>query len=266
MSNTEQSCLLQCLNKGVLTLTLNRPHVKNAMNHQMVEELAAAFAEAGTNETVRAVVIRGADGTFCAGGDIKDMSIAGKTESQVSATNRHFGTLLETLQSFPKLLVTVLEGAALGGGFGLTCVSDIAIAEKTCRFGMPEVTLGLIPAQIAPFVLARIGLTHTRRLALTGQIFSGTEAHEMGLVHYLAEDKEVLERQLEDVLIQALKAGPSAMATTKNLLLSNSSLVEGHILDSAADMFATALMAEEGQEGTAAFKERRRPRWSETAA
>jgi isohexenylglutaconyl-CoA hydratase len=208
-------------------------------------------------------VLRGAGGTFCAGGDIKDMAKGGGDARSIAVGNRRFGELLEAAQAFPKLLVVVAEGAAMGGGFGLVCVSDVAIAEDGCRFGMPEVTLGILPAQIAPFVCARIGLTETRRLALTGLIVDGFDAQRLGLVHHHEKGKEAVEARLQIVLNQALKAAPGAVAATKDILMSMTR-VEAFTLDHAAQRFAHALLSEEGREGTTAFKERRTAKWQES--
>src|SRR5690606_32924520 len=134
------------------------------------------------DRTVRAVVLRGAEGHFCAGGDIKDMANArasvGKTEADPFFTlNREFGRLITAVNQAPQTVIVVAEGAVLGGGFGLACVSDVAIAAASAKFGLPETGLGVIPAQIAPFVVTRIGLTQARRLALLGARFDGAEAY-----------------------------------------------------------------------------------------
>jgi len=248
---------------GVMYASLNRPQVKNAMNFAMVDELLAAFDTAEADDSVRILVLRGAGGIFCAGGDIKDMALSGKGRADIAAGNRRFGALLERAQAFKKLLIVVAEGAALGGGFGLVCVSDVAIAEANCRFGMPEVTLGVIPAQIAPFVRARIGLTHTRRLALTGAMIDGKDARKLGLVHYAEEGQEGVDKRLKKVLKQSLKAAPDAVAATKALIASCGDSVTPEALDRAADAFTDAILSDEGREGTRAFAEKRPAAWME---
>jgi len=254
--------VLTATSGGVMTVTLNRPEVKNAMNFAMVDALIAAFEQAAADDAVRVVVLRGAGGVFCAGGDLKDMGASGQSPEAVAKGNRRFGELLEVAQAFPKLIVTVAEKAAMGGGFGLVCVSDIAITEDGCRFGMPEVTLGILPAQIAPFVLARIGLTETRRLALSGLIIDGFDAQRLGIVHHHESGTEALEARLQIVLKQALKAAPGAVAATKKFLTSMSA-VPAQTLDTAAESFAEALLGAEGREGTRAFTEKRKPSWVE---
>ncbi|WP_286830737.1 MULTISPECIES: enoyl-CoA hydratase/isomerase family protein [Kordiimonas] len=247
---------------GVMYVTLNRPEVKNAMNFAMVDALMAAFDAAEADDSVRVMVMRGANGVFCAGGDLKDFSAGGKNADDIAIGNRRFGTLMERTQRFPKLLVTFVRGAAMGGGFGLVCVSDIAIAEDSCRFGMPEVTLGLIPAQIAPFVRARIGLTETRKLALTGEIITGKKAKKLGLVHHSEPTVEAMDHRLLKLLEQARKAAPGAVAATKKLLMGMGETVTPDTLDDAAKQFAISLR-HEGAEGTRAFVEKRPPSWME---
>jgi isohexenylglutaconyl-CoA hydratase len=160
----EYTTLLLNLEAGVLHVTLNRPDNRNAMSLAMVGELRAVLDSVQSELSVRALVLRGAGGHFCAGGDIKDMAGARAAGAEAyRELNRAFGAMLEQAQHAPQVLVAVLEGAVLGGGFGLACVSDIAIAHANAKFGLPETSLGILPAQIAPFVVKRIGLTQARR-------------------------------------------------------------------------------------------------------
>ena len=266
LPNTET--LLLSLEAGVLNVTLNRPDSRNAMSLAMVGELRAVLAAVHGDLSVRAIVLRGAGGHFCAGGDIKDMASA-RARSQgeggadaYRALNRAFGSLLEEAQRTPQVLIAVLQGAVLGGGFGLACVSDIAIARQDARFGLPETTLGILPAQIAPFVVGRIGLTQTRRLALTAARFDGSEAERLGLVHFSEPDDAALEVRLQQVLGQVRQCAPQANAATKALLLATEGQALGPLLDSAAEQFAAAVTGAEGVEGTLAFVQKRPPKWT----
>ena len=167
-----------------LTITLNRPEVRNAMNQQMIAELRRVFTELHEARQIRAVILRGADGIFCAGGDLKEMQAAyAHHEAETDQKTRDFDILLRTVNSAPQVVITQVEGVAMGGGFGLVCVSDIAIAAEDTTFGLPEVRLGIVPALISPYVIQRIGLTNARRLMLTGARFDGIEAAHYGLVH-----------------------------------------------------------------------------------
>jgi isohexenylglutaconyl-CoA hydratase len=256
--------LLLSLEAGVLHVTLNRPDSRNAMSLAMVGELRAVLDSVQADLSVRAIVLRGAGGHFCAGGDIKDMAGARAAGAEAyRELNRAFGAMLEQAQHAPQVLVAVLEGAVLGGGFGLACVSDIAIAAHTAKFGLPETSLGILPAQIAPFVVKRIGLTQARRLALTGARCTGVEAERLGLVHFCEADSAALDARLSEVLGQIRLCAPQANAATKALLLATETTPLSLLLDRAAEQFAAAVTSSEGIEGTMAFMQKRKPSWAQ---
>lgn len=249
---------------GVLHITLNRPESRNAMNLSMLEELIEVLTTAANDPQLRAIVLRGAGGHFCAGGDIKDMASARATGSEAyRKLNRHFGRLLELAEQQPQVLLVVLEGTVLGGGLGLACVSDIALCLADARFGLPETSLGVIPAQIAPFVVKRIGLTQARRLALTAARFEGPEALRLGLVHHSAKNSEDLQVQLDSYLQQIRHCAPQANARTKALLLACGEQSMHSLLDQAAEAFAESVTGAEGAEGTQAFVQKRPPSWAD---
>lgn len=253
-----------------LQVTLNRPQYRNAMNLQMVQELRQVFAQLENNLKYRALILRGAEHHFCAGGDIKDMAHAGSqmdSESSPSSNpfyelNRAFGTMIEQANHLPQVVICLLEGAVMGGGFGLACISDLAIASRQCQMGLPETTLGVIPAQIAPFVVQRIGLTQARRLALLGQRISGEEAVNLGIAHTLCETPAEMEQQLKHALMDLKKCAPQANATTKALLHRVNSDNINTLLDQAANDFAQAVVGPEAMEGTTAFLQKRHPQWA----
>lgn len=264
MSLPNCETLLLNLEAGVLYVTLNRPDSRNAMSLAMVQELRAVLASVHTDLSVRAIVLRGAGGHFCAGGDIKDMAGARAVGAEAyRELNRAFGSLLEHAQHAPQVVVAVLEGAVLGGGFGLACVSDIAITAQTAKFGLPETSLGILPAQIAPFVVKRIGLTQTRRLALTAARFDGAEALRLGLVHFCEHDEQALVERLAQCLQQIRQCAPDANAATKALLLASETENLSALLDHAASQFADSVQGSEGVEGTMAFLQKRKPSWAQ---
>jgi len=252
-----------------LLVTLNRPHCRNAMSLQMVQELMQVFDAADQNPAIRAIVLRGADGHFCAGGDIKDMAGAHQLAASDAPDhnpfydlNRAFGHMLSRVDNARQVVITLLEGAVLGGGFGLACVSDVAIAHQQAQFGLPETGLGVVPAQIAPFTVARIGLTQARRLALLGERFDGATAVSLGIAHYLAADSAVLSATLDQVLAKVKRAAPHANQITKALLHQVGKQDMEQLLDAAAQHFADAVSSAEGAEGTRAFVEKRLPDWA----
>lgn len=254
--------------QGVLTMTLNRPQKRNAMNAALVREIMAVFEAIEDDRSIRAVVLRGADGHFCSGGDISDMhSVTDEQGQPLSAEqaawqfNRSFGHMITRVNRAPQVVITLLEGAVLGGGFGLACISDVAIADRNAKFAMPETGLGIVPAQIAPFVVLRVGLTQARRLALCGERINGDQALAMGMVHFVTDSSEAMQAQLDTVLAQVRRCAPQANADTKALMLQVGSMEHEALLDHAADLFSAALGGAEGQEGTAAFLEKRQPFW-----
>ncbi|MEH6549935.1 MAG: enoyl-CoA hydratase-related protein [Pseudomonadales bacterium] len=251
---------------GVLHITLNRPHKRNAMNSQLVEEIMAVFTAVEDDRTIRAIVLRGAEGHFCAGGDISGMNKAAMTEQEAAQAtwdfNRIFGRMITQANEAPQVVITLLEGAVMGGGFGLACISDIAIADKAAKFALPETGLGIIPAQIAPFVVSRIGLTQARRLALLGERLDGEQARDLGIVHYLTHTVDEMDQRLKDVLKRVFRCAPEANAVTKKLMLQVGKVEHEALLDQAADQFCASMRGAEGQEGTKAFMEKRLPVWA----
>lgn len=253
----------------VLHITLNRPESRNAMSLQMTQELCAVFSAIENSAHIRVVVLRGANGHFCAGGDIKDMAGArmraaeSGNDEAYAELNRAFGHMITQVDHAPQVVVALLEGAVLGGGFGLACVSDVAIATESAQFGLPETGLGVIPAQIAPFVVQRIGMTQARRLALLGARFNGNEAARLGIVHDVVADAAALESALAATLAQVKKCAPNANRVTKALLHRVGHEPLESLLDDAARQFARAVASPEGAEGTMAFVQKRPATWAE---
>lgn len=252
---------------GILRLWLNRPESRNAMSLNMVKAIQQVFTAIQDDQSIRAVVIRGKDGHFCAGGDIKDMAqlrgeaaIAGSNQPYVDF-NRQFGHMIEQVDQSPQTVVAVLEGAVLGGGFGLACVSDVAIAHADAKFGLPETGLGILPAQIAPFVVKRVGLTQARRLALLGGRFNGETALRVGVVHEVADTPMELEQLIQATLELILRTAPLASRATKALIHRAQNEPLNTLLDDAAVQFAEAVNSAEGMEGTMAFIQKRNPNW-----
>lgn len=252
---------------GILRLWLNRPESRNAMSLNMVKAIQQVFTAIQDDQSIRAVVIRGKDGHFCAGGDIKDMAqlrgeaVSAGSNQPYADFNRQFGAMIEQVDQAPQTVVAVLEGAVLGGGFGLACISDVAISRADAKFGLPETGLGVIPAQIAPFVVKRIGLTQARRIALLGNRFDGNTALQLGVVHEVVEHETALELSLGIVIEQILRAAPHASRVTKALLHRTLTEPLKPLLDDAAQQFADAVSSTEGMEGTMAFVQKRNPNW-----
>ena len=249
---------------GVLRLTLNRPKQRNAINEMMIGELETVVAALAGDPSQRIVVIRGAAGSFCAGGDLKDFQRnyqGADNIERVAAENRRFGRLLNAINTLPQVVIMLIEGAAMGGGVGLACLGDISICTTDALFSMTETGMGIPPAQIAPFVVQRIGLTHTRRLMLSAARFDGAEALRLGLVHQVARDAAALETAANVAIAQVLRCGPRANAATKEILQSCLAAPLEETLDMAAAHFADALKGGEAREGITAFHDKRAPGW-----
>ena len=258
----------------IFWVTLHRPDTRNALSPEMVAELAHVFIQAAQDDKVRAVVLRGSAGFFCAGGNV------GNFQSRLEATdhsegdpvvqrNRAFGHLLQALTALPMPVLAVVEGAAMGGGMGLACCADIVLATEDARFALSETGLGLIPAQIAPFVQARVGRRVALRLGLSGERVSGALAEQLGLVDARAKSSAELNALQAQWLSRILACGPQANRSLKALLSRHVSPdaaqtgALGEWLDDAAQRFAQC-MRSEGAEGIAAFRERRAPAWAVT--
>ncbi|MEH6450262.1 MAG: enoyl-CoA hydratase/isomerase family protein [Oleispira sp.] len=264
MSQQEFETLVIQDQSPVLRVMLNRPKLANAMNLKMVNELMSVM-EKVEDEHYRVLIISGGNGNFCAGGDIKDMQSAGADKQALIELNRAFGRLITKADHLPAAVICALEGAVLGGGFGLACVSDLAIAVEKTQFGLPETSLGIIPAQIAPFVVKRIGLTQTRRMALFGNRIKAQEAMSLGLIHQVVDNNEQLEEAVSKAVKLALKCAPRASQVTKALIHNVAKQDIESLLDQAAIDFSDAVMGE-GREGGAAFMQKRLPAWADVSS
>lgn len=253
---------------GWLHVTLNRPARRNAMSSQMVEELMAVFAEVEADLSVRAVVLRGAGGHFCAGGDVADMGAAvqappAEGPDPLAVMNRSFGHALAQVDACRAAVIAVCEGAVMGGGFGLACVADVTIAVEGARFRLPETSLGITPAQIAPFIVLRLGLSQARRLAVTGETLSAGEATRLGLAHLHCEDAAAADAQLAKVLGKIRRCEPGANAATKALVRRVGARELSDVLDAAALEFAALARRDEARAGMMAFMSRTAAPWDQ---
>jgi isohexenylglutaconyl-CoA hydratase len=246
--------------------TLDAPATRNALTDDMVSALARAIALAESRASVRALVIRGAGGTFCSGGDFGRFRTLMSTPAPeagpdpIAQFNRAFGTMLERLHAAEMATIAVVEGAAMGGGVGLAACCDFVLATGQAQFGMPEVTLGLPPAQIAPFVAARIGDAPALRLMLTAQRLTAAEALSLGLVDEVLESNAVGAR-LAALLAALGRAEPAALRATKAVVHARRAESLPMTLDLAAQKFAAALRSGTAAEGLAALNARRPPHW-----
>ena len=242
-------------------LTLNRPDVRNAFNAEMVAELSEWAASRHADLGVRAAVLRGAGPVFSAGGDLAWMArTVDYTREQNLGDAEALSRMYSRLDTLPFPLVGCVHGAALGGGSGLAAICDIVVAARDAVFGFTEVRLGIVPAVISPFVVAKIGRSAARELFLTGARFSADRAREIGLAHVVA-DAGALEEEVRRIVDGVLACGPEAVAAAKALIRQVAAGPSAEAAGLAADTLADARVAPEGQEGLRAFLEKRRAVW-----
>jgi len=241
---------------AVERLTLNRPDVRNAFNEHVIAELtdwAAETRAAAARHDIRAVVIAGAGKVFCAGADVTWMSkTVHYTEEENLRDAMAMSRMFAAINELPVAVIGRIQGAALGGGAGLAAVCDIVVADEAALFGFTETKLGILPAVISPFALAKIGPSSARRYFLTGERFDTATALRIGLVHEVAGD---LDEAIERVVGELLLAGPQAARWAKRLVRERPDGPE------TARWIAERRTSEEGQEGLRAFLEKRPPGW-----
>ena len=249
----------------VAHVVLDRPDVHNAFDAGMIDALRQAFARLSTESpaALRVVVLRGEGASFCAGADVTWMrASAGLNREQNEADAMALSAMLDAIDRCPVPVIARVQGVALGGGMGLCAVSDLVIAEAGARFGFTETRLGILPAVIAPFVVAKIGETQARALFPGGRRFDATRAVRIGLVHEIVEGEAALDRAVEAAVDEILQAGPTAARAAKAIVREIRGLPHESTRWHTARRIAGQRVSEEGQEGLRAFLEKRRPAWA----
>ncbi len=249
---------------AILHITLNRPDVRNAMSLAMVLELRQALAAAEADGQTRILVLRGAGGHFCAGADLKDMvgarmKLAADPDALVKV-NEAFGELCIAYADTGLATIAVVEGTVMGGGFGLACVSDVTLAGTSAVFRLPETSLGVVPAQIAPFLVERLGYAEAKRLAVTGGKLDANAAIALRLVHAV-HPAGALDHAVASVCHDILQCAPGAVAATKALIAKARLHAPASLVHEAAMVFSRAALGAEGTEGTTAFLQKRKASW-----
>ncbi|MCI0399674.1 MAG: enoyl-CoA hydratase-related protein [Chloroflexi bacterium] len=247
----------------VATVALNRPESHNAFNPPMIAGLTAVFRELGQREDVRLVVLTGNGRSFCAGADLATMrATADYTFDENVADAQAIFDLMWALDSCPKPVIGRVNGAAIGGGAGLVSCCDVVVAVERATFAFSEARLGLVPAVISPFVLARIGVSHGRELFLTGERFDARRAQQIGLVHHVVAEEE-LDAAVAERVEQLLLAAPGAQAAAKELIRAVAYQPKEAMRALTAELIAGRRASDEGREGMSAFLEKRKPSWQQ---
>ncbi len=248
------------IERAQATITLERPQARNAFNAALINALTQAFRAIGPS--VRVVLLQGAGKAFCAGADLNDMHDSKAfTAAQNKASAQALAELFYAIDRAPQVVMARVQGAALGGGLGLCTCCDIVVAEEEAVFGFTEVRLGLVPAVIAPFAVAKIGMSQARRLFLTGETFSAAEARHMGLVHQVVP-ADALDASVAALVKRCCKNGPKAMRAAKALLAQLPTWAEEEVRDHTTGLIANLRVGTEAQEGMAAFLQKRSPTWA----
>ena len=254
---------LQIDDLGVATITINRPEVHNAFDDRLIEELAARFESADSEEDVRLVVIAARGRTFCAGADLEWMrKSAGFSQEENVADSRKLAVALHRLNTMSKPTLALIQGPAYGGGIGVIAACDIAIAVRSATFSLSEVKLGLIPAVVSPYVIGAVGARQARRYFLTAERFDAQEALRIGLVHLVVNDEGEMRAATERYARMFLETAPGAVAASKDLIASvRDKAISPELMEDTARRIADRRASDEAREGIGAFFDKRKPNW-----
>ncbi len=245
----------------VATCTFNRPDVRNAFNAQMIQDIINVIEQVNGMDDVRVLVVTGAGAAFSAGADLNWMKSMKDYSYEENITDAEaLADCMNSIYTCKKPTIARVNGPAIGGGNGLVCACDIAIAAEEAIFSLSEVKVGLVPATIGPYVVKRVGEPNARYLMLTGHRFNGIEAVEYGLVNW-AVPRTVLNEEIDNLIEKLLTSGPKAMWMVKELIRNAPSMPYEKARTYTAKMIAELRTSEEGQEGISSFLEKRKPRW-----
>ncbi|MFW6124137.1 MAG: enoyl-CoA hydratase/isomerase family protein [Acidobacteriota bacterium] len=246
----------------VAKIILNRPKVHNAFNSTMISEMLDVLKRIKNDSSIRVIVLTGKGKSFCAGADLNWMrEIIKYSYDQNLEESLEIAELLYTLYSVPKPTIAQVNGSAIGGGVGFLSACDIVLAAAPAKFGLSEVKIGLIPAAISPYVVRRIGESKAREYFLTGERITAEKAEKLGLVNHVCSPQN-LEKETQSSTARLLSSGPNAIANCKELLFKIPQISLTEAKEFTARMIANLRISDEGQEGMAAFLEKRKPDWA----
>ncbi len=251
---------------GIHTILLNRPEKRNALNHQLIEDLTHALESFAASQTCRVVIVTGAGSSFCAGLDLEHLRAMIHHSGEASATEdyladaQRIATLLRTLYDLPKPSIAAVNGPAIAGGMGIATLCDFTLAVPEAKFGYTEVRIGFIPAVVSAFLRTQIGEKASRDLLLTGRLLSATEAQSLGLVNRIVPEPELL-AEAKNLAQRLLRNSPAAMESTKRLLRHFTDHHLPNDIEAAIRASVDARSSADFQEGVSAFLEKREPRW-----
>ena len=243
-------------------VTLDRPNLHNALDDELIAELTRTFEDLGKRDDVRVIVLAGNGKSFCAGADLNWMArMAAYSHDDNVKDARAIARMYLTVAKCPKPVIARVHGAALGGGAGLVAACDIGVAVESAQFGFTEVKVGIIPAVISPFVIARIGAARSREFFLTGERFLAGVAHNLGLIQHVVIAEQALDALIAAKVAQILTSSPAAVAAAKELIFGVAERTLETSIDFTAEAIARARASAEGQAGMKAFLSRGKPPW-----
>jgi len=259
---TDETPILVTREGAVVRAVLNRPARRNAMNEALVARLDVLLAELSNDRTARVLVISGAGGHFCAGLDLTEVGAPEDAETKLARQqdrNRRTGARFQAISDLPQVVIAAVEGSAFAGGLGFVCAADIALAAPSARFCAPEVRRGLVPAQILPWLVRRMGRSEAAKLCLQGNVIDAAEAARIGLVHDAVPD---LDAAVATTIADLLEGAPGALAETKALVAALGATVPPGYAEVGAAAFGRQAAGPEAAEGIASFRERRKAAWA----
>ena len=259
----DRSPVLESFTNSAATITLNRPEQHNAFNPVMVKALTESFHKLGERNDIRMVVLTGSGRSFCAGADLASMkeAAAHSYEDNLKDAEGIFD-LMVAVDRCPLPVVGRINGSAIGGGMGLVSCCDITVSVDRAKFGFSETRLGLVPAVISPFVIAKIGQNNARELFLTGERFDAWRAKEIGLIQHVLDEANIDEK-IDERVRELLKSAPGAVRAAKRLIASVAGRSRNDLRRYTTQMIAERRSSDEGREGISAFLEKRKPWWRE---
>ena len=232
------------LENSWLTFWFNRPEKRNALSNDLIKDIQNTLTAIKDDRSIRGIIFRGKGGIFCAGADLE--------------MSKQFGEVFKMISKAPQFTISIVEGAAMAGAFGIACASDLLVSMSDARYALTETRIGLTPAQITPYVLNRMGYATARKMLLLGNLINGKEGYDMGLVDYLVNDETEISDVISGIKKQVHQCAPNAIAITKEILSNNDQIDS----ERAAEMFSSCIVSEEGREGIASFFEKRKPYWA----
>tara|TARA_B100000427_G_scaffold278678_1_gene248540 strand:- start:323 stop:1120 length:798 start_codon:yes stop_codon:yes gene_type:complete len=255
-------CILR-LEKSWLTIWFNRPEKRNSLSKILIKEINHTLDLVENDPSVRGVIFRGKGNVFCAGADLKWMqSIASEKNNSSDLAMQmslEFGGMFDNINNLSKVTISIVEGACIAGAVGIVSATDFLVTTANAKYALTETRIGLTPAQIAPYIIAKVGMKIGKKLMLLGNVFNGEDAFKIGMADYVINQNDDIESEVLKIINNVKKCSPNAIAVTKKVLNSHYNIDTTN----AAKLFSQCIVHDEGREGFASFFEKRKPSWNQ---